>query len=423
MASIEVTQVMMDKLRAMYQSVFSSEKDTADFLADPAPKFEEYEVDPAMLGDVDVDQVVNNCAYPTGGGYAGGGYAGGGAAAGGGTAYVPPPQTVQQVSQVTQNYYEDHSVTYTDNSTDIDNSVDVDIDGPVHGDVDIDPVNLNQVGDGNVGNIGDGDVLAATGEGASVENVEGDKVTAGDGSVIGLGAGDVVGATGDGAVAAGDDIEAPVNTGVNTGILADGDLDDVVLGDGNQVNNVDGSADGAVFGDNSGLAGGIDIDTTGGSATGGAGTGGSADGGAGGPGGGGGGGGLLGGGLFGGPGGGAGGAGGNGGTASGTGGDATGGNSGDVNLNLNFGGGQQQVGDGQQQGGGGQQIGEDVIDSAVGGDDANNATDNVVDDGSALSNDGDATGHNEGGFFAPDARPELVAPQEAQGGPEEMTVL
>lgn len=420
MASIEVTQVMMDKLRAMYQSVFSSEQDTADFLADPAPKFEEYEVDPGVLGDVDVDQVVNSCAYPSGGsggggGYAGGGYAGGGAGGGGGAAYTPPPQAVQQVSQVTQNYYADHSVTYTDNSTDIDNSVDVDIDGPVHGDVDIDPTNLNQVGDGNVGNIGDGDVLAATGDGASVENVEGDKVTAGDGSVVGLGSGDVVGATGAGAVAAGDDINAPVNTGVNSGILADGDLDDVVLGDGNQVNNVEGSADGAVFGDNSGLAGGIDIDTSGGAATGGAGTGGSADGGAGGAGG------AGDSGLFGGGDGGAGGAGGSGGNASGTGGEATGGAGGDVNLNLNFGGGQQQVGDGQQQGGGGQQIGDDVIDSAVGGDDANNATDNFLDDGSALSAEGDATGHNEESFLGP--QPEVLAAQPEAGGPEELTAL
>src|SRR4029079_16603963 len=59
--------------------------------------------------------------------------------------------------------------------------------------------------------------------------------------------GDAQSNSGDGAVLAGDDINAPVNTGVNTGVIADGDVEDTVVGDGNQTANVDGDADGSVF--------------------------------------------------------------------------------------------------------------------------------------------------------------------------------
>lgn len=52
--------------------------------------------------------------------------------------------------------------------------------------------------------------------------------------------------TGDGAVQAGDDASG-VNTGVNAGINAGGDVEDAVVGDGNQTAQVDGSADGSVF--------------------------------------------------------------------------------------------------------------------------------------------------------------------------------
>jgi len=52
--------------------------------------------------------------------------------------------------------------------------------------------------------------------------------------------------TGDGAVQAGRDAEG-VNTGVNTGINAGGDVEDAVVGDGNQTAQVDGNADGSVF--------------------------------------------------------------------------------------------------------------------------------------------------------------------------------
>lgn len=52
--------------------------------------------------------------------------------------------------------------------------------------------------------------------------------------------------TGDGAVQAGRDAEG-VNTGVNTGINAGGDVENAVVGDGNQTAQVEGSADGTVF--------------------------------------------------------------------------------------------------------------------------------------------------------------------------------
>ena len=52
--------------------------------------------------------------------------------------------------------------------------------------------------------------------------------------------------TGDGAVQAGRDAEG-VNTGVNTGINAGGDVENAVVGDGNQTAQVSGDADGTVF--------------------------------------------------------------------------------------------------------------------------------------------------------------------------------
>ncbi len=52
--------------------------------------------------------------------------------------------------------------------------------------------------------------------------------------------------TGDGAVQAGRDAEG-VNTGVNTGINSGGDVENAVVGDGNQSAQVSGDADGTVF--------------------------------------------------------------------------------------------------------------------------------------------------------------------------------
>jgi hypothetical protein len=127
----------------------------------------------------------------------------------------PPPSSggashsvdsvVQHLNHITYATYEgdDYITNLIDQS--VDNSVDVS--GPVFGDLDVVTGEKGQIIDGpNFGNAN----------------------------------------TGDGAVQAGGNAEG-VNTGTNTGIVAGGDVDDAVVGDGNQTAQVDGSADGSVF--------------------------------------------------------------------------------------------------------------------------------------------------------------------------------
>ncbi|MPZ86291.1 MAG: hypothetical protein GEV28_40345 [Actinophytocola sp.] len=116
-------------------------------------------------------------------------------------------QVVQHLNYVTYQTYEgdDYVTNLIDQS--VDNSVD--IDGPVFGDVDVN----NASGDGS--QIIDGDNFGQAN-------------------------------TGDGAVQAGDDASG-VNTGVNTGINAGGDVENAVVGDGNQTAQVDGDAEGSTF--------------------------------------------------------------------------------------------------------------------------------------------------------------------------------
>jgi hypothetical protein len=117
---------------------------------------------------------------------------------------------VQHLNYVTYQTYEGDE--YITNLIDqsVDNSVDVDVDGNVFGDVDVNAVT------GEQGQIIDGDNFGQAN-------------------------------TGDGAVQAGDDAEG-VNTGVNTGINAGGNVENAVVGDGNQTAQVSGSADGSAFG-------------------------------------------------------------------------------------------------------------------------------------------------------------------------------
>jgi hypothetical protein len=119
-------------------------------------------------------------------------------------------QVVQQLNYVTYQTYEgdDYITNLIDNS--VDNSVNVDVDGNVFGDVDVNAVT------GDQGQIIDGDNFGQAN-------------------------------TGDGAVLAGDDATG-VNTGVNTGINAGGDVENAVVGDGNETAQVSGSADGSAFG-------------------------------------------------------------------------------------------------------------------------------------------------------------------------------
>lgn len=216
--AVDLTAEAYQTLKQMFEQIFSSEENTEAFLNDTEGVFAAHGLDPSVLSGVDIDQFVESCAYPGsggsggagGGGTGGGGGAGGGGGGGAGGGYSPPPQTVQQVSQVTQNYYQDQS-------TNIDNSVDLNVDGDLDGDIDI--TNVNATGDGAV---------------AAGDDAEGV-------------------ATGDGAVAAGDDINAPVNTGEFTGVQTDsGNVDDTIIGDHNQqVGDIDASG-----GDGSGQPGG-----------------------------------------------------------------------------------------------------------------------------------------------------------------------
>lgn len=217
MTEINVTQELLEKIREFFRHVFSSEQNTQLFLEDPDGAFSAHDIDPGMLAHVNIEQLVNSCAYAGGpsGGSGGSGGAGGG---GGGGGYVPPPQAVQQVTQVTQNFYQDHS-------TNVDNSITVHAEKGSH--VDVDATNVTATGERSVA-VGD-DVY--------------------DSQVN----------TGDGAVQAGSDIEGPVNTGSNTGIIADGSVEDVVMGD-NSGTFVGGDVDRSVLGDNTGVAGDIDVE-------------------------------------------------------------------------------------------------------------------------------------------------------------------
>ncbi|MFC4070430.1 hypothetical protein [Actinoplanes subglobosus] len=184
---------------------------------------------------------------------------------------TPPPASggspsvehvVQHLNYVTYATYEgDETITQNldlDVTNVTDNSFDLDVDGNVFGDIDASNVSASgdgavaggddvnaATGDGAVANSGDGDVNAATGDGSTV--IDGDVNSAsGDGAQVIDGDNFGQANTGDGAVQAGDDISGAVNTGVNTGIVAD-ELDDAVVGDGNQTAQVDGGADESVF--------------------------------------------------------------------------------------------------------------------------------------------------------------------------------
>lgn len=354
--AVDVSGKLYQAVKDLIDNIFGDRDAALQFAEDPHGVLAAQGVS-GDFGELDLMQLVGECAadsnLPEGAKQSLQSYSGGAPAPASYPVKAPsgPAHTtndvVQQLQYVTYAAYEgDTTITETlinqDNSTNIDNSVDVDIDGDVHGDVDVDTTNVNAVGDGAIA-AGD-DVNAAIGDGSQV--IDGDNYGQAN--------------TGDGAVLA-EDINAPVNTGVNTGIIADGDVENAVVGDHNQVNQVGDDAQGVVFGDNSGFAGGIDIDSGGGAATGGAGTGGAGGAGS----------------DFG-----SGGAGG-----AGTGGNAAGGAGGDVNLNLNFGGGSQSQTNVQ---------GSTVEESAVSsGGDANNVADNYIDDGSAAAAGGDASGYNQ----------------------------
>lgn len=197
----------------------------AQYAEDPEGTLAAQGVTDGDLGDVDLYQLVGQCAAEAGTqvpGY-------GGAPPGQYPVASPPPahpgspataEVVQHLNYITYAKYEgDEYITqqlinYQDYSTTIDNSTHVDVDGDFHGD--IETTNVNAVGEGA---MAAGENLAA--DGAQV--IDGDNLgtalaNSGDGAVQNVGQIDGPVSTGDGNVQAGRDIDAPVNTGEFTGI-------------------------------------------------------------------------------------------------------------------------------------------------------------------------------------------------------------
>lgn len=205
---------------------------------------------------------------------------------------TPPPasssgssmdQVVQHMNYVTYETYKndetivqniDNSTNIEDNSTNIDQSqnVDVDVDGNMYGGVDVDShdTNVNATGDGSAAS-GDGPATAGDENLVNTGTNYGQQNT-GDGAAqaiqLGGGRGEgggIVQNTGDGGVAAGDDINAPVNTGAGDQQVAGGNIanaDGGIAAAGSNVD-IDDSALGFGEGDVSNVS---DIDADEGSA-------------------------------------------------------------------------------------------------------------------------------------------------------------
>jgi hypothetical protein len=203
-----------EQLQSFINSLLTDREFAAQYAEDPRGTLAAQGVTDHDLSGVDVPGAVREaCADPSVSqdtrsalqSYTGGSSGPSHAAAQGSVEHV-----VQHLNYVTYQTYEgdDYITNIIDQS--VDNSVDVDIDGNVFGDVDVDAVT------GEQGQIIDGDNFGQAN-------------------------------TGDGAVQAGDDASG-VNTGVNTGINAGDDVENAVVGDGNQTAQVSGSADGSAFG-------------------------------------------------------------------------------------------------------------------------------------------------------------------------------
>jgi hypothetical protein len=240
-----------EELKVFINQLLTNKTFAQQYAEDPHGKLAEQGITDGDLSQVDMYQLISECAaeqdLPYSTQQAMQTYSGGGPAPSHYPMSPPPPgahqsaqEVVQHLNYVTYATYEgDEHITQQlinqenyDYSTNIDNSVDVDVDGDFHGD--IETTNVNATGDGAVA-AGRDVENAATGEGSQI--IDGDNYGQAN--------------TGDGAVQAGGDIDAPVNTGINTGIIADGDANNNVVGDHNQTANVEGSADNSVlnFGD------------------------------------------------------------------------------------------------------------------------------------------------------------------------------
>lgn len=247
---------MATNLVEFFQHLFGDPTEAAKFQADPSTYLEEAGVTDASYEAIN-EAVVLACDAPvsqgavvtTGGASATVGSSVGGVGPGPSApaphmapppppppppAAMPPAQAVEQIV----NYY----VTEVYETTNVDDR-----------DVYQETNNINNVN-------------AEEGSHVDITNETDTTIASGDGSVAVGEDGSAEGvATGDGAVAAGDDISAPVNTGENSGVIADGDvtLDDSIIGDGNtQVNDNDGQValgDGNVQAQDGGQAAGGDL--------------------------------------------------------------------------------------------------------------------------------------------------------------------
>jgi hypothetical protein len=227
--AIDLGADLMSRITALFTAIFTNEDAAQQFADDPNGTAEQFGLTGADLsGGVNVTQAaVQACqapGVPSNIQSAVQSYA---------SNPQPPAYTVQDVvQQVQQVTY----VSYEDNRTIIDqlvqNNTDINVDEDAH-DITIDVDNLTQ-GDHSVGNTGnDATVAGATGDRANANTGDGATQNSGDGAVT----------TGGNATVSG-----PVNTGTFTGVQGNNPtVTDTVIGNGNQVANVDGSGGGDVF--------------------------------------------------------------------------------------------------------------------------------------------------------------------------------
>jgi hypothetical protein len=250
--AIEVTEVIKD----LVQEILGNKHAATQFMKDPQGVLTAKGVTDADLSKVDVRQVVGDvCASGSVSpdtssalqGYTSG--ESGPSSSG----HQSVDHVVQQLSYVTNvAYHDDHSVTdvtdITDNSTNIDNSLHVA--GDNYGDINVD--NANATGAGAVAGSGDSHVTAATGDHSQATggNNSG-QINTGDGAVqIGNEPGDheggvlTRGLTGVDGLGGG---IGPINTGVNTGVMAGGGVDHTIVGDHNTQANVQAPVSDSVF--------------------------------------------------------------------------------------------------------------------------------------------------------------------------------
>ena len=235
------------ELKQFINQLLTNKAFAQEYAEDPHGKLAEQGITDGDLSQVDMYQLISECAaeqeLPYSTQQAMQTYSGGGPAPAHYPMSPPPPgahqsaqEVVQHLNYVTYATYEgDEHITQQlinqenyDYSTNIDNSVDVDVDGDFHGD--IETSNVNATGDGAIA-AGRDVENAATGDGAQVI----------DGDNHGLAN------TGDGAVQAGGNISAPVNTGEFTGVQSTGPVENTVVGDHNQSAQVSGNADASTF--------------------------------------------------------------------------------------------------------------------------------------------------------------------------------